>query len=131
MPSEQQIEEINESLRSSLSSSIKLAEVIHTEEGVTGLQKSLNMYADNIGTYINLHVPFDQDVLVAYAELRKLATELNEDNRASNDGKDILSIPLPYTVHPDTQAVTTFPFPEPSSLDTKNKKYYNSQMSIY
>jgi hypothetical protein len=67
-----------------------------------------------------LHVPFDQDVLVAYAELRKLATGLNEDNKANNDGKDILTVPLPYTVNPDTHAVTTFPFPEPSSLTTKN-----------
>ena len=81
--------------------------------------------ADEIGTFINLHVPFDQDVLVAYAELRKLATEFNEDNKAGNDGKDILTIPLPYTVHPDTQAVTTFPFPEPSILTTKNINHSN------
>jgi len=112
MPNAQQIRDANESLRSGLASSIKLAKAINTEEGVAGLQRSLNMYADNIGTYINLHVPFAPDVILAYAELRRLATKLNEDNRADNDGRDILTIPQPYTVHPDTHAVTTFPFPE-------------------
>jgi hypothetical protein len=125
VPSKEQSEEINEGLRSSLASAIGLAKAISSEEGVVTLQEGLNRYAKGIGTFINLHVPFDQDVLVAYAELRKLATELNEDNKVGNDGKDILTIPLPYTVHPDTQAITTFPFPEPSALATKNISHSN------
>ena len=116
MPSQQQIKDIirdiNAGLRSGLSSSIKVAKATSTAEDAALLQEDLNGYADEIGAYINLDVPFDQDVIIAYAELRRLAAELNEDNRADNDGRDILAIPRPYTIHPDTHAVTTFPFPE-------------------
>jgi hypothetical protein len=126
MPSEKQIREINEGLRSSLASAIGLAKAISTEEGVVTLQEGLNRYAKGIGTFINLHVPLDQDVIIAYAELRRLATELNEDNRADNDGRDILTIPRPYTVHPDTQAVMTFPFPELPTATATGSGYHNT-----
>jgi hypothetical protein len=126
MPSTKRIKEINEGLRSGLSSSIKLAKATSTAEDVALLQEDLNGYADEIGTFINLHIPLDQDVIIAYAELRRLAAELNEDNRADNDGRDILTIPLPYTVHPDTHAVTTFPFPELPLATATGSGYHNA-----
>ena len=125
MPSQQQIRDVNAGLRSSLAEAIELAKVVHTEEGMAQLQKSLDRHADGIGTFINLHVPFDQDVIIAYEELRRLAAELNEDNRADNDGRDILTIPRPYTIHPDTQAVTTFPFPELPLAIATGSGYHN------
>ena len=56
MPSQQQIRDVNAGLRSSLAEAIELAKVVHTEEGMAQLQKSLDRHADGIGTFINLQL---------------------------------------------------------------------------
>jgi hypothetical protein len=113
MPTTAQIKEVNAALRSRLVKSTKFAKLIDNEEDVALMQRDLDGYADEFGTFINLHVPFDQDVLVGFAELRRIIRNFNDDNREDNGGEDILTIRLPYFEDPSTGEVTTFAIPEP------------------
>ena len=66
-----EINQINSYLRSCLPLSIKLVKTVSTKHGIDLLQNNLNEYANNFGICIDLGIPLDQDVLVAYASLRK------------------------------------------------------------
>ncbi len=120
MPTKDQIEKVNASLRSRLVKSIELAKVVHTEEGIALMQRDLDGYAHAFGTFIAGGATFDQDVLVGFAELRRLVADLNEDNREDNGGEDILTVRRPYFEHPFTHVVMTFDIPEPAAVIVKH-----------
>jgi hypothetical protein len=133
-----EINQINRYLRSCLPLSIKLVKTVSTKHGIDLLQNNLNEYANNFGICIDLGIPLDQDVLVAYASLRKAVTKLNEVNRGYNDGRDILTFPSPYIKHhDDIYNVTIFPIPKPEdtsglSISTDSSEYndHNSSNGI-
>lgn len=108
--------EINNVLKSSLAESIKLATVADDDEDVALMQEDLDVYAGDFGTFIALRIPLDEEVLLQFAELRRLVANLNEDNREANGGENILTVRLPYFDHPNTHERMTFAIPEPAAV---------------